>query len=108
MVPLKLKDEGKKPRDSKSTQTDMNIILLTFDSQSRANIQRQWTNSYKYLENDPDSVIMKVKFLLHLNYCFFTYLNCISYFFYLSVTDISTWGSCLGLVVPKSLTSRCL
>ena len=41
-------------------QSEMNVLLITYDSSSRANIQRQWTKSYQWFENDPDSVIMKV------------------------------------------------
>lgn len=37
----------------------MNIALLMFDSQSRANFQRQTVKTMTFLENDEDTVIMK-------------------------------------------------
>ena len=48
------------PDNSKTNQSDaMNFILINFDSQSRANVQRQWNETYRYLSQDPNSVILK-------------------------------------------------
>ena len=63
LIVLKTNEEKRKEEEGEGKpmdQSEMNVLLITYDSQSRANIQRQWTNSYKWFEKDPNSVIMKV------------------------------------------------
>ena len=58
-----LKTEKEKREERQATAIDkseMNVVLIAYDSQSRANIQRQWTKSYDFFSKDPDTVIMKV------------------------------------------------
>ena len=46
----------------------LNIIILMMDSMSRASVQRYMKETYRMLEKDPNSFIMKVTFLSSLWY----------------------------------------
>ena len=61
MAILKTEEEKKQESKKRNNLYDMNIVLINFDSQSHANIQRQWTRTYDYFTKDPNTIIMKVR-----------------------------------------------
>lgn len=67
MYPIKNYSQLSQPMKSLESQAlpikqeqKLNVVMLMVDSLSRASTQRYMNKTYALIENDPDSVIMKV------------------------------------------------
>ena len=63
---IKDKSEYDQTNELKKDEPGLNIVMIMIDSISNANFQRHMTKTYKYLNEDNSTFIMKVRRSVHI------------------------------------------